>query len=169
MSEIAARASEAETAIEALAWAALHAGEEPVSEGIYKTIRDLVACTRNLVEVTARLNQGLEIRAELGRLDLDHHGQDRWPTPGAAIAGARIAMTEATRAAQELATTLDEAFQVVSTIADSGNHPQGTCRCGHAHVDHAGPRFDGYCTIGWFDPEAGEIVDCPCALYRSAE
>lgn len=162
-------AQQAEEALERLARAGWNAGREPVSEGLYRTIRDLAAATRYLTEIPDHLSNGLQARAELGRLRLDYHGDARYPTPDTAIAAAQMALAEATQAARALATAIDEAQQITATIADSGNLPQGTCRCGHDHADHDGEQGEGRCLVARVDPASDDWIDCDCGRYQPAE
>ncbi|HEX7134345.1 MAG TPA: hypothetical protein VF228_17345 [Iamia sp.] len=167
---IAEHARQVETALDQLTRAGWDAGSEPVAEGIYPTIRDLAASARVLTEVTDHLSNGLAARAELGRLRLDEHGQARYQTPDAAIAAARIALADATQAARALATALNEAQQIASTIADTGNLPpdRGPCLCGHHQDVHDGDQADGECTILTRPAPGADLEDCGCPAYRPA-
>jgi hypothetical protein len=99
------------------------AGNEPISEGLYRTIRDLAAAARHTGEITTNVSKGLEKRVGLDRLRLDGHGEERYVTPGAAVAATQVALAEATAAAKTMAEALAEAQNIASTIADTGNLP----------------------------------------------
>ena len=142
-------------------------GQEPIAEGTYRTVRDLVCVARAIGETATNLANGLAMRGDLDRVRLDHNGRARHPSPGDAIDTAQAALGDAARAAHTLETALSDAQSTIATIADAGNRPPSQdCECGDDITDHDSPDNHGPCLATYYDDDTDGWVDCDCRRFQ---